>query len=50
MKEIRRLDVLWLGEEVGQYERLRRTASEQGQPMPDYVKKALQRVLPENGG
>ena len=50
MKEIRRLDLLWLGEEVGQYERLRRAASGQGQPMPDYVKKALRRVLPENGG
>lgn len=50
MKEVRRLDVLWLGEEVGQYERLRRAAAGEGQAMPEYVKKALRRVLPANDG
>ena len=47
MTEVRRLDVLWAGEEIEQYEALRRAASREGQPMPDYVKSVL-RVLVEN--
>ena len=50
MKQVRRLDVLWVGEEIAQYESLHRVASGEGKLMPEYVKAVLQRVLREDGG
>ena len=50
MREIRRLDILWRDEEVPEYERLRCAASESRQEMPDFVKNALRRVLPDGRG
>ena len=48
MREIRRLDILWAGPEVSQYASLERAASESGQRIPDYVKIALRRILPDD--
>ena len=46
MREIRRLDILWLDEEVSEYESLRRAAARSQQQIPEFVKSALRRILP----
>ncbi len=41
---IRRLDVVWTGEEVPEYEKLKELSEHAQQPLPDYVKAALREV------
>jgi hypothetical protein len=45
MEEIRRLDVIWRGQEVTQYEDLRRAAISSGDTASRFVKNALRRIL-----
>lgn len=45
MREIRRLDVLWVGEEVIEYDHLKETAAKAGQETPVYVKNMLRSHL-----
>lgn len=46
MRESRRLDVVWIENEVHDYERLRKQADAAGEPMPQYVKEVLKKSLP----
>lgn len=41
MRDIRRLDLLWLGEEVTDYETLIEEAAKVQEEAPEYVKKVL---------
>ena len=41
MRDIRRLDVLWAGEEVAEYNRLRKEATRVQEEIPEYVKNVL---------
>ena len=43
--ELRRLDVVWQGKEVSDWERLRQSASEAGEEVPAHVKAILRCVL-----
>lgn len=45
MKEIRRLDVTWQGEETHEYEQLKAKALELGEELPEYVKNTLSKSL-----
>ena len=45
MRDIRRLDLVWQEEEVRHYDRLRRSARECGEELPDFVKDLLQKSL-----
>jgi hypothetical protein len=49
LQEVRRLDVVWTGEEVSIYESLRRRAIGLQVEMPDYVKMALRRHIQNSG-
>lgn len=46
MKQLRRVDLLWQGEETEQYERLKADADEAGLPIPDFVKEVLKKAVP----
>lgn len=41
LQEIRRADILWKGDEVTSYERLKQIAQAQRSPLPEYVKKII---------
>ena len=45
MQQLRRVDLLWKGEETAQYERLKSEAAAAGIAIPDYVKDVLRKVL-----
>lgn len=45
MRQLRRVDLLWQGEETAQYERLKVDASEAGMAIPAFVKDVLKRAL-----
>lgn len=45
MKQLRRVDLLWQGNETQQYERLKADAAEAGLPIPDFVKEVLRKAL-----
>jgi hypothetical protein len=45
MKQIRRLDIIWQGEEVKEYERLASEAKSLDKELPEYVKEALRNSL-----
>lgn len=45
MHPIRRVDLLWQGDETGQYERLKADAAEAGLAVPAFVKDVLRKVL-----
>jgi hypothetical protein len=46
-KEIRRADIVWVGEEVGVYETLKRRSSVVGEELPSFVKYILQKAAIE---
>jgi len=48
LREVRRLDILWEKDEVKIYERLKRTAQRNKEPLPDYVKEVIARQLERN--
>ena len=45
MKQLRRVDLLWQGNDTEQYERLKADAAEAGMAIPDFVKEVLRSVL-----
>lgn len=45
LKPIRRLDIIWAGEEIDMYENLQRQARELQKDMPQYVKEIIAKVL-----
>ncbi len=45
MREMRRLDILWVGEEVIEYDQLQETAEKVGEEPPAYVKNVLRNHL-----
>lgn len=45
MKQLRRVDLLWQGDETAQYERLKADAAEAGMAIPDFVKEVLRRAI-----
>ena len=45
MRDIRRLDILWSGEESSEYEKLREVAESAQETMPGYVKNVIRRFL-----
>jgi hypothetical protein len=45
MKQLRRVDLLWQGEETEQYDKLKADAAEAGMPIPDFVKDVLRKAL-----
>jgi hypothetical protein len=45
LNEIRKLEITWQGEETGDYEVLRRQAHKNNQPMPEFVKAIIKKVL-----
>jgi hypothetical protein len=47
MHDARRLDLVWMGDETKTYDALKRTADASREPMPEYVKKALRRLMSE---
>jgi hypothetical protein len=49
MRDIRRLDILWIGEEVPEYERLREEAEKIQEETPEYVKMVLRNHLKQKG-
>ena len=49
MREIRRLDILWVGEEVTEYDQLKETAEKVGEETPTYVKNVLKNHLERKG-
>ena len=49
MREIRRLDVLWVGEEVTEYDQLKETAGKVGEETATYVKNVLRNHLGSEG-
>ena len=49
MREIRRLDVLWAGEEVTEYDQLKETAGKVGEETTTYVKNVLRNHLESEG-
>lgn len=46
LKAIRRLDIQWEEHEIKNYERLKTKAKQEKTPMPDFVKKVLNKTLP----
>ena len=41
MRSIERLDLIWSGEEISDYERLRDKAEDSGEELPAFVKRVL---------
>jgi hypothetical protein len=45
MRDIRRLDVVWTGQEILDYEKIKKIAKKAREPLPNFVKKALRRSI-----
>lgn len=45
MRQVRRVDLIWQGKKVEQYERLRSDAKESGQTIPEFVKKLIEKAI-----
>ena len=45
MRQIRRLDIIWSGEEISEYDRLTEAADNDGQEAPEFVKAVIRRLL-----
>ncbi len=45
MLPVRRVDLLWQGDEVAQYDQLRKDAQAAGKPIPQFVKEVIERVI-----
>ena len=50
MRDIRRLDIMWSGDESVEYERLNEQAVRENQELPDFVKSVLRFHLERKGG
>ena len=49
MRQVRRLDLIWDGEDVADYDRLKEDAAAYGASLPDFVKDIIRRQLDSNG-
>jgi hypothetical protein len=49
MRELRRVDLLWQGQETEQYEKLKADAAEAGMEVPEFVKEVLRKLVVESG-
>lgn len=45
MRDVRRLDVMWTGEETNEYDEIKKEAKENKKKTPDYVKAILRKHL-----
>jgi len=45
MHQIRRIDLIWQGEEIAQYEKLKSDAAKSGVEIPQFVKDVLAKAL-----
>ena len=45
MRQIRRVDLVWQGEEVAQYDKLKSDAAKSGVEIPQFVKEVLAKVM-----
>ena len=45
MRQLRRLDIIWSGEEISQHDRLTEVADNDGQELPEFVKAVIHRRL-----
>lgn len=45
MRQVRRLDLIWQGSEIEQYERLKEDAVAYSKPIPEFVKEIIERAL-----
>jgi len=45
MRQIRRVDLIWQGEEVAQYDKLKSDAAKSGLEIPQFVKDVLEKAL-----
>lgn len=45
MRPVRRVDLLWEGKQVDQYNRLKRDANKAGKPIPQFVKEIIERAI-----
>ena len=45
MRQIRRIDLVWQGEEVAQFDKLKADARKSGLEIPQFVKEVLAKVL-----
>lgn len=50
MKQLRRVDLLWQGAEIEQFELLKADAVVAGLTIPDFVKEVLRKSLSKAGG
>ena len=48
MRQIRRLDLIWEGDGIAQYDRIRESAESYGVPMPDFVKEIIRRQIADD--
>jgi len=48
MQPVRRVDLLWQGEEVNQYEKLKNDARSRGRTIPEFVKAIIERAINRN--
>ena len=49
MHDMRRLDIIWLGGEIAEYDLLNRTAANVGENIPEFVKEVIRRHLDTQG-
>jgi hypothetical protein len=45
MRQVRRVDLLWQGEKVAQYDKVKAEAAKSGLDIPQYVKDVLAKLL-----
>jgi hypothetical protein len=50
MRPVRRVDLLWQGREVAQYDRLKKDANNAGKPVPQFVKEIIERAIQRRRG
>ena len=49
MKQLRRIDISWEGEEVAVYDKMKAEAAKQHKEIPKYVKDIIERELKKRG-
>jgi hypothetical protein len=50
MRPVRRVDLLWQGADVSQYDRLKSDAHKAGKPLPQFVKQIIERAIQQKRG
>lgn len=49
MRQVRRIDLLWEGDDIGSYERLKQKAVSAKKELPAFVKEMIEREIERNG-